>query len=175
MSERLQKSSKSERKTRVVSKEELGVASIKQMRNKLKKEEEKQHIVQKQEERKELKTDFTESQLNYHWQAYAQRMPIEQKALSVRMQGMRVKLFDNYLFEMVVENELVANDFRSIRTDIERYMRQALQNDFIEMQVRVSEPDENVRAFSRTEKFQQMASKNKALHELKNEFGLEFF
>ena len=175
MSERLKKSSVSERKIPIVSKDQLGVASIKKMSSKLKKGDERKQVAGSQPEQKLLKNDFTESELNYHWQAYAQRMPIEQKALSVRMLGMTVKLFDNYLIEMVVDNELVATDFKSIRPEILAYMRQSLQNDFIELRVRVSEPEEQVRAYTRTEKFQQMSAKNNALYELKDEFGLEFY
>lgn len=43
------------------------------------------------------------------------------------------------------------------------------------MTVRVSEAAENVRAFSRVEKFQMMAKKNEALLHLKEEFGLELY
>jgi hypothetical protein len=38
----------------------------------------------------------------------------------------------------------------------------------------VSAPTENVRAISRTEKYQSMVQKNKMLILLKDEFGLEF-
>ena len=102
-------------------------------------------------------------------------MPIEQKALAVRMQGMRVLLLDPHTFEMVVDNELVAREYIEIKPHIEAFMRRELKNDFIQLNVRVSEPDENVKVFTKTEKFQVMAEKNKALYELKNEFGLEFY
>jgi len=42
------------------------------------------------------------------------------------------------------------------------------------MSVRVSAAEEKVRAYSRTEQFQMMMEKNKALKELQDEFGLEF-
>ena len=43
------------------------------------------------------------------------------------------------------------------------------------MTVRVSEPTENVRAYSKVEQFQMMNQKNPNLARLKEEFGLELF
>ena len=125
---------------------------------------------------KQAKKDssFTESDLNYQWQSYANRMPIEQKALAVRMQAMRITLLDAHSFEMVVDNELVARDFIELSPHIQSFMRTALQNDFIKMQVRVSEANENNRAYNRTDKYQLMVDKNKYLNDLRTEFGLEF-
>ena len=117
---------------------------------------------------------FGESDLNFQWQSYANRMPIEQKALAVRMQAMRVTLLDAHNFEMVVDNELVARDFSELRPHIESFMREALQNDFVTMQVRVSEANENNRAYNRTDKYQLMIEKNSFLNDFRNEFGLEF-
>ncbi len=90
------------------------------------------------------------------------------------MQAMRVTLLDAHNFEMVVDNELVARDFSELRPSIESFMRKALQNDFVTMQVRVSEANENNRAYSRTDKYQLMIEKNKFLNDFRNEFGLEF-
>ena len=43
------------------------------------------------------------------------------------------------------------------------------------MKVRVIEPEENKRPFSRMEKFQMMAEKNNALLKLRDEFDLDFY
>lgn len=119
-------------------------------------------------------TVFDEADLNFQWQSYANRMPIEQKALAVRMQGMRVNLLANNAFEMVVDNELVARDFQTIKSDIEAYMRSELKNDNVVMRVRVSEETENIKVFSRTDRYQFMLNKNADLEKLREVFGLEF-
>ena len=119
---------------------------------------------------------FNEKDLNYYWQEYAGRLPVEHKALAMRMQNIRLTLLsDAITFEVVVDNEIVAKDFTSMIPDIQNYLRSRLKNRKVRMTVRVSEAAENVRAFSRVEKFQMMAKKNEALLHLKEEFGLELY
>ena len=118
---------------------------------------------------------FNERDLNYYWQEYAGRMPIEQKAIAMRMQNMRLSLLNDTTFEVVVDNEIVAKDFTALIPGIQAYLRGSLKNRKVTMTVRVSEATENVRAVSRVEKFQMMAQKNNALLQLKEEFGLELY
>ncbi|WP_221659251.1 DNA polymerase III subunit gamma/tau [Bacteroides salyersiae] len=119
---------------------------------------------------------FNEKDLNYYWQEYAGRLPIEHKALAMRMQNIRLTLLsDDITFEVVVDNEIVAKDFTSMIPNVQNYLRSRLKNRKVKMTVRVSAPAENVRAFSRVEKFQMMAKKNEALLQLKDEFGLELY
>ena len=119
---------------------------------------------------------FNEKDLNYYWQEYAGRLPVEHKALAMRMQNIRLTLLsDAITFEVVVDNEIVAKDFNSMIPDVQNYLRSRLKNRKVRMTIRVSEPAENVRAFSRVEKFQMMAKKNEALLHLKEEFGLELY
>ena len=119
---------------------------------------------------------FNEKDLNYYWQEYAGQLPIEHKALAMRMQNIRLTLLnDDITFEVVVDNEIVAKDFTSMIPNVQNYLRSRLKNRKVKMTVRVSAPVENVRAFSRVEKFQMMAKKNEALLQLKDEFGLELY
>ncbi|MCS2405008.1 DNA polymerase III subunit gamma/tau [Bacteroides salyersiae] len=119
---------------------------------------------------------FNEKDLNYYWQEYAGQLPIEHKALAMRMQNIRLTLLnDDITFEVVVDNEIVAKDFTSMIPNVQNYLRSRLKNRKVKMTVCVSAPAENVRAFSRVEKFQMMAKKNEALLQLKDEFGLELY
>ena len=119
---------------------------------------------------------FNDRDLNYYWQEYAGQLPIEHKALAMRMQNIRLTLLnDDITFEVVVDNEIVAKDFTSMIPNVQNYLRSRLKNRKVKMTVRVSAPAENVRAFSRVEKFQMMAKKNEALLQLKDEFGLELY
>lgn len=118
---------------------------------------------------------FNEKDLNYYWHEYAGQLPIEQKAIAMRMQNMRITLLNESTFEAVVDNEIVAKDFTTLIPDLQAYLRNRLRNRTVRMTVRVSAPTENVRAFSRVEKFQMMAQKNNMLMQLKEEFGLELY
>ena len=119
---------------------------------------------------------FNEKDLNYYWQEYAGQLPIEHKALAMRMQNIRLTLLnDDITFEVVVDNEIVAKDFTSMIPNVQNYLRSRLKNRKVKMTVRVSAPAENVRAFSRVEKIQMMAKKNEALLQLKDECVFELY
>ncbi|KAA6350114.1 DNA polymerase III subunit tau [termite gut metagenome] len=115
-----------------------------------------------------------ENHLNYYWQEYAKQMPLERKAIAMRMQNIRITLLNETSFEAVFDNEIAAKDFTALIPELQSYLRDCLKNQEIKMTIRVSAPMENVKAISRTEKFQSMAQKNKMLMMLKDEFGLEF-
>ena len=116
---------------------------------------------------------FNERDVNYYWFEYAERLPQEQTALAGRMRGIRPKMVNDTTFEVVVDNEIVAGEFNAMISVIQDYMRSHLKNRKVTMSVRVSEPGEKVRAYSRVERFQVMAQKNHSLIELKEKFGLE--
>ncbi|KAA6327501.1 DNA polymerase III subunit tau [termite gut metagenome] len=117
---------------------------------------------------------FDGNRLNHYWQEYAKQMPLERKAIAMRMQNIRVALLNETSFEAVVDNEIAAKDFTALIPELQSYLRDCLKNQEIKMTIRVSAPTENVRAISRVEKFQSMVQKNKMLILLKDEFGLEF-
>ncbi|AVM54088.1 DNA polymerase III subunit gamma/tau [Bacteroides zoogleoformans] len=118
---------------------------------------------------------FNEKDVNFYWQEYAGRMPQEQVAIAKRMQNMHVALSTPTSFEVVVDNDIIAKEFTGMIPALQEHMRLRLKNKKITMTVRVSASTEQVRAYSRVEKFQMMAQKNEALMQLKDEFGLEFY
>lgn len=118
---------------------------------------------------------FNERDVNYYWQEYAGRMPIEQVAIAKRMQNMRITLTNATTFEVIVDNEIIAKEFTALIPAVQNYLRTHLKNRKVTMTVRLSAPAEKVRAYSRVEKFQMMAQKNDVLLELKDQFGLELY
>lgn len=93
----------------------------------------------------------------------------------MRMESATINRLDDVTFEMVVDNKIIEHDFESLKPSIERFIRKQLDNGGITMKVRVIEPEENKRPFSRMEKFQMMAEKNNALLKLRDEFDLDFY
>ncbi|KAA6332596.1 DNA polymerase III subunit tau [termite gut metagenome] len=131
-----------------------------------------------QEERTDVSKEnrkFDENELNLYWQEYVKQLPLERKSIAMRMQNIRVTLLDETSFEALIDNEISAKDFTALIPELQTYLRTRLKNEEVRMTVRVSEPSENRRPVSRTEKFQLMAQKNRALIMLKEELGLEFF
>lgn len=118
---------------------------------------------------------FSIEDLSYVWHEYIGKLPIEEKAMAARMRGLVPELLDATTFEVAVDNELVRRDFLRLKNSIEGYLQRRLQNSHITMKLRVTEESEEVRAYSRVDKFQRMAEKNKAVIELKDTFGLELY
>lgn len=118
---------------------------------------------------------FDEENVNYYWRAYAAQLPLEHKAFAMRMQNIKVVKTGETSCEIVVDNELTSKNFTDFIPQILAYIRTQLNNNAITMSVRVSEGNENVKAFGKVERFQMMVQKNSALLDLKNEFGLEFY
>ena len=119
---------------------------------------------------------FNDRDLNFFWQLYAGQLPKEEDSLTKRMQMLHPVLLNNSTtFEVVVDNEIAAKDFRNLIPELQNYLRVQLKNSKVVMTVRVSEPTETVRPVGRVEKFQMMAQKNQALMQLKDEFGLELY
>lgn len=128
-----------------------------------------------QQQRTEEDYIFNEKDVNYYWQEYAGRLPQEQIALAKRMQLIRLKMTDAVTFEVVVDNDIVAKEFTELIPTLQGYLRERLKNRKATMTVRVSAPQEQVRAYSRGEKFLFMSQKNPALLQLKEKFGLELY
>lgn len=118
---------------------------------------------------------INEKDLEYYWRDFTNRLPKEEAANAGRMKNMHpILLKDNIHFEVVVDNEMVQKNMQRLAPEIENFLRNQLHNKKITMQVRISEANENVRAYSHLEKFQMMSQKNPNLLKLKQEFGLEF-
>lgn len=148
------------------------------IRNPRKEEDKPQNdAVQREQPKVVIEEDFmfNEKDLGYYWREFATNLPIEEKANAGRMMNMTPKLLNDTTFEVAVDNEMVEKFMTTLIPQIQNHLRSKLRNSKITMTVRVSEPTENVRAYSKVEQFQMMNQKNPNLARLKEEFGLELF
>ncbi len=118
---------------------------------------------------------INEEALNRCWREYAAGMPQEQVAMAKRMGSMHVHLTDADTFEAVVENEIVADSLTALIPQVQADLRRRLKNSRLTMKVRVSEQAAQTHTYNRAEKYRIMTGKNKALEQLKEQFGLEFY
>lgn len=117
---------------------------------------------------------FNEKDLNYYWREFAARLPKEEAANAGRMMNMQPQLLkDGVTFEVAVDNDIVQKYMQQLAPHIETHLRTQLHNRKIQMTVRVSAPNENIRAYSHVERFQMMSQKNPKLLKLKEALGLE--
>ncbi len=118
---------------------------------------------------------FSEQDLRRYWLEFAQRLPKEEAANAGRMKTMSPHLLDdNTTFEIVVDNEIVKKYMEDIMPKVRSYLCAQLHNSKVSMTVRVSTPQEVVKAYNRVEQYQMMNQKNPQLQHLREEFGLEF-
>ena len=118
---------------------------------------------------------FSEQDLRRYWLEFAQRLPKEEAANAGRMKTMSPHLLDdNTTFEIVVDNEIVKKYMEDIMPKVRSYLCAQLHNSKVSMIVRVSNPQEVVKAYNRVEQYQMMNQKNPQLQHLREEFGLEF-
>ena len=78
-------------------------------------------------------------------------------------------------YEVTVDNEMVAKDFNDFLPQVLAHLRNKLKNQHANLIIRISEAEEQERAYSRIEKFQMMAQKNPAVIDLQKAFGLELY
>ena len=101
-------------------------------------------------------------------------MPKEEAANAGRMMNMHPHLLaDQHTFEVAVDNDIVQKYMQHLAPQIEAHLQEKLHNRKIKMTTRVSEANENVRAYSHVERFQMMSKKNPSLLKLKEALGLE--
>ncbi len=114
-----------------------------------------------------------EKALDYYWRAFAGALPAEEKANAGRMLNVHPRLLDAATFEVAVDNDMAEKYLMRLVPAIEAYLREQLHNRQVAMKIRISEPAENVRAYSPRERFQMMSQKNPNLLKLQQTFGLE--
>lgn len=168
--------SKPEKKVPLMKSSSIGL-SIKQLQNgdQEKKTASAEQAIHAQQTAVQENQLFGENDLNYYWREYASQLPLEQRAVAMRMQNIKVEKLDDVACGIVVDNELTAKDFTTALPDIQSYLRNRLKNSKLTITVRISEANEIIRPFGKVEKFQMMAQKNNDLMTLKEEFGLEFY
>lgn len=107
------------------------------------------------------------------WHEFANLLPREESAIAQRMKIMQPQMTDSDHFEVTVNNEQVKVFMLRMASEIEAHLRQRLHHRNLQMQVQVAEAQNVIRAYSKSELFQQMAKKNPNLLKLKEAFGLE--
>lgn len=116
---------------------------------------------------------FTQEDITYQWQAYAEHMPKEKRAMSMRMKAMMPKLVNETTFEVVANNTQIGQSLRDMEKDILAHLRQALGNSGIQMEVRIAEALEVKHITSKPALFQKMAEKNHNVRRLAELLKLE--
>lgn len=116
---------------------------------------------------------FTQEKLTFEWHTYVERLPIERRAMAMRMKNMMPKLINDTTFEIVANNEQIAQYLQNMKEGILKSLRQNLMNSQIQMLIRIAEIQEVQHISSKPALYQKMVEKNKNLQKLTELLKLE--
>lgn len=107
------------------------------------------------------------------WKQFASTLPKEESAMAGRLLNIRPRLNEDLTITVGVDNRMVASDITGMRTRIETYLRQQLQNRRLTLDVVLEEPQTTHRIYSRVEQFQILEKRNPLLRKLKEALDLD--
>ncbi len=107
------------------------------------------------------------------WKEFANNLPQEETAMANRMRDTEPSIVDGNSFEVIANNELVEREFRTFMPRLLPYLKKALHNSTLSMEVRIRKQEEKQKAYNRVEQFNMMCQMNDALKLLQQEFDLE--
>ena len=116
---------------------------------------------------------FKQEDITYQWHAYVERMPIERRAMAMRMKNMMPKLINETTFEIMANNPQICQYLQNLREHILQEIRSALCNNNIQMIVRIAEVQELEHITSKPALYKKMAEKNSNLQKLAEILKLE--
>ena len=120
-----------------------------------------------------MNAPFTQEDITYQWHYYVERMPIERRAMAMRMKSMTPKLINATTFEVTANNSQVSQYLHNIKDHILSKIREALNNSQIQMSIRIAEAQEVQYITSKPALLKMMSEKNRSIMRLVNELNLE--
>jgi len=112
--------------------------------------------------------DFTEV-----WMKFANTFQEKQPNFFITLTARNPELKDEHTIALVVDNAVQLDEVIRRRSEILTFLRKALNNRNIELEVLINTRDEDKKHFSPEDKFKKMAEKNPAINSLKNQLDLE--
>ena len=137
----------------------------------LKKASQKEEERSVQEKKEVVKTEpFDLEKLSSAWKKYANGL--DDVHLKSAMSYLNPAIKDNYRIELAVLNPEQASLFEDRKRDIKEFLFSELNNNQLDLEIKVQEDDSGNHPFTDREKYQYMAEKNPNLKRLVQEFNL---
>ena len=116
---------------------------------------------------------FTEAELSMQWTLMCNRMPQKFVGLASRLKNLIPQITNYPDFEVAVDNQILFDEISQIRGKIRATMRQTLNNKAIEFNIRLTRQDEQRKAFTKREIFEELRKQNPSIEKLRVELRLE--
>ncbi|GAA4456110.1 DNA polymerase III subunit gamma/tau [Nibrella saemangeumensis] len=116
---------------------------------------------------------FIVEQLKAAWASFAKIRQAQNDSMSEQLILNREIALDGTTIHIVLDNRLQADLMNEIKPDLLGYLRENLQNSKIQVEHRVEVLETKKMIYSPQDKFNYLAQKNPALHDLRKALGLE--
>jgi len=120
---------------------------------------------------------FTIEQLESKWNDFAEQIKADRPRIATTMFTKKPVLRPGNIIELSLENSTLKEDFvNSVKPNLVAFLRNALLNDSITLNLIVDEAGENgkKKLYTPEDKFHYLTKKNPALGKLKQQFNLDF-
>lgn len=116
---------------------------------------------------------FTQEDIVRQWHYYVGQMPIERKAMAMRMKNMSPVLLNETTFEIVASNPQVGQYLLNMKESILKEIRSGIGNSKIQMSIRIAQIQEVQYITSKPAMFKLMTEKNQNIQRLAELLNLE--
>ncbi|AGB27856.1 DNA polymerase III, subunit gamma/tau [Prevotella dentalis DSM 3688] len=116
---------------------------------------------------------FTEAELGMQWTLMCNRMPQQLVGLAARLKNLTPHIADYPNIEVVLDNEILLGQINEIKGSIRATMRKTLGNADIDLTLRLADPGDMRRVFTKRELFDELRQRNPAIEKLREHLGLE--
>ena len=118
--------------------------------------------------------EFSESDLQEHWTRYAKELSADGRQLLASNLRIGIPVLkEDAIVSYTLPNHTMKKEIEMERDQLMRYLRTALGNDTIRLELIVNEEDAKKFAYTPEEKYAKFKAKNPALDDLKKTFDLE--
>jgi DNA polymerase-3 subunit gamma/tau len=116
---------------------------------------------------------FDEDKLLMQWTAMCNRMPQQMTAMATRMKNMTPVITEFPHIEVVIDNEILLDQMKTIQKRIRSTLITNLHNSDITLHLRLAKPDEVKKILNNREMLEEMRTKHPALEHLLGKLELE--
>lgn len=117
---------------------------------------------------------FSEEEMQKHWNDFVDVIDKKgQKILASNLASDTPKLRNNTSIWIELPNDTMKKEIEREQYDLMEYLKQKLNNYFIELQITVNEATAKKFAFTPEEKYEKLREKNPAIDILRKEFDLD--
>ena len=119
--------------------------------------------------------NVSEEELHVHWNNYITQLDVKgKKIMAANLNMDQPQLNEDFLISMTVPNQIIQQEIDRNKFELLQFLRDKLENDYLELQVIVKEEMNEKYIFTPEEKYKKMVKQNPSIALLRDTFDLEY-